>query len=593
MQKFLFLIVGFLLVSNLCAQHVKPIFNEGESQIVPEFGKPSEWIKEELWVQTNFDSDSDGKLDRMHVFLTRPLQTNTQGLKLPVIYTTSPYFAGTGGDSKSFYWDVKHELGAIPPPHKHAVAKRKENRPLEAYFQDLTWVKRGYVTVYSSSPGTGFSDGAPTIGGENEKLAPAAVIDWLCGRAFGYTTRTGMDTVSAFWSTGKVGMMGTSYNGTLCLAAACTGVKGLEAIIPNAPVSSWYLYYRSNGLVRSPGGYLGEDMDILYDFVHSGDPENRPNNDALIRDKVLVPGQDRITGDYNAFWASRDYLTQMDSMKAALFMCHGFEDWNVMAEQSFRFYEQAKKMGLPAKIYYNQLGHGYSPPIWMMNMWFTKYLHGINNGVENLADAWIVPKGENEAKPYNAFPNPQAKAVRFYPQTEKSNTGTLSTEKKPQESLTFTDDPSLTAVELISPKKAENRLLFWSKNLQKPLHLSGTGRIHLQIASNKAAANLSVYLIAVPKDFNPSKLKLNNILVNRAWADPQNHRSLENSEALQPGTFYDLTFNFQPDDQIIPAGHQLGLLIFSSDPDFTLQPQKGTQLTVNLGETWIEVMAVE
>ena len=586
------LLLGFV-TSAVSAQNVKPIFNEGESQIVPEFSKPSEWIKEELWVQTNFDSDSDGKLDRMHVFLTRPLQTNTQGLKLPVIYSTSPYFAGTGGDSKSFYWDVKHELGAIPPPHKHAVAKRKENRPFEAYFQDLTWVKRGYITVYSSSPGTGFSDGAPTIGGENEKLAPAAVIDWLCGRAFGYTTRTGMDTVSAFWSTGKVGMTGTSYNGTLCLAAACTGVKGLEAIIPNAPVSSWYLYYRSNGLVRSPGGYLGEDMDILYDFVHSGDPENRPHNDALIRDKVLVPGQDRITGDYNAFWASRDYLTQMDSMKAALFMCHGFEDWNVMAEHSFRFYEQAKKMGLPAKIYYNQLGHGYSPPLWMMNMWFTKYLHGINNGVENLADAWIVLKGENDAKPYNAFPNPQAKAVRFYPQTEKSNTGTLSTEKKPQGSLIFTDDPSLTAIDLISPKKAENRLLFWSNNLENPLHLSGTGRIHLQVASNKAAANLSVYLIAVPIDFNPSKLKLNNILVNRAWADPQNHRSLEKGDALKPGTFYNLTFNFQPDDQIIPAGHQLGLLIFSSDPHFTLQPQKGTQLTMNLGETWIEVMAVE
>ena len=593
MQKFIFLILGVILLPTLNAQQAKPIFKNGEAQIVPAFSNPAEWIKEELWVQTNFDSDANGKLDRMHVFLTRPLQTKTQGIKLPVIYTTSPYFAGTGGDSKSFYWNVNHELGETPPSHKHAVAKRTSNRPWEAQYQDPTWVNRGYITVYSSSPGTGFSDGAPTIGGENEKLAPACVIDWLCGRAMGYTTRTGMDTVTAFWSTGKVGMMGTSYNGTLCLAAACTGVKGLEAIIPNAPVSSWYLYYRSNGLVRSPDGYLGEDTDILYDFVHSGDPENRAHNDSIIRDKILVPGQDRISGDFNEFWASRDYLTQMDSMKAAMFMCHGFEDWNVMSEHSFRFYEKAKKMGLPAKIYYNQMSHGYPPPLWMMNMWFTKYLHGQNNEVEKLADAWIVPKGKNEAKPYSAFPNPKAKALRFYPQSENANTGNLSRDKKAGKTLSFVDNASLKAVQLITPKKSENRLLFWSENLNKPLHISGTGRIHVQVASNQEAANLSVYLIAVPKNYNPKKLKLEDILVNRAWADPQNHRSLEKGEALQPGTFYDLTFNFQPDDQIIPAGHQLGLLIFSSDPDFTLHPKKGTQVSLNLGKTWLELMVVE
>ena len=592
MSKIPSLLISLFLISNLFGQQVKPIFKGGEAQIVPEFSEPSQWIKEELWVQTNFDSDSNGKLDRMHVFLTRPLQTNTQKLKLPVIYTTSPYFAGTGGDSKSFYWDVNHELGATPPPHQHAVAKRKENRPLEAYFQDQTWVKRGFITVYSSSPGTGFSDGAPTIGGENEKLAPAAVIDWLCGRALGYTTRTGTETVTAFWCTGKVGMMGTSYNGTLCLAAACTGLKGLEAIIPNAPVSSWYLYYRSNGLVRSPGGYLGEDTDILYDFVHSGDPENRAHNDAIIRDQVLVPGQDRITGDYNAFWASRDYLTQMDSMKAALFMCHGFEDWNVMAEHSFRFYEKAKAMGLPAKIYYNQKSHGYPPPLWMMNKWFTKYLHGIDNGAEKLADAWIVAKGENEARRYPAFPHPSTKAVRYYPQMKAANTGELSKEKNTAGTFSFTDDASLSAIELLSAKKAANRLLFWSE-LNQPLHLSGTGRIHIQVASSKTAANLSVYMVAVPKGAKMNKLKMEDIIVNRAWADPQNHSSLEKSEALQPNIFYELNFNFQPDDQIIPAGYQLGLLIFSSDPEFTLKPKKGTQLSVNLSETWIDLMVVE
>ena len=70
-------------------------------------------------------------------------------------------------------------------------------------------------------------------------------------------------------------MTGTSYNGTLPLAAATTGVEGLEAIIPVAPNTSYYHYYRSNGLVRHPGGYMGEDIDVLYDFINSGDPEGR------------------------------------------------------------------------------------------------------------------------------------------------------------------------------------------------------------------------------------------------------------------------------------------------------------------------------
>ena len=101
------------------------------------------------------------------------------------------------------------------------------------------------------------------------------VVDWLCGRGKGYTTREGNEEVDAYWSTGKVGMTGTSYNGTIPLAAATTGVDGLQAIIPIAPNTSYYHYYRSNGLVRSPGGYLGEDVDVLFDFIHSGEESKR------------------------------------------------------------------------------------------------------------------------------------------------------------------------------------------------------------------------------------------------------------------------------------------------------------------------------
>ena len=35
------------------------------------------WVKQELWVETTLDSDFDGKLDRIHVDVTRVQETDT------------------------------------------------------------------------------------------------------------------------------------------------------------------------------------------------------------------------------------------------------------------------------------------------------------------------------------------------------------------------------------------------------------------------------------------------------------------------------------------------------------------------------------
>ena len=48
----------------------------------------------------------------------------------------------------------------------------------------------------------------------------------------------------------------------------------------------------------------------------------------------LKNGIDRVTGDYNDFWAARDYKNQLGKWQAATLMAHGFNDWNVMPEQS-------------------------------------------------------------------------------------------------------------------------------------------------------------------------------------------------------------------------------------------------------------------
>ncbi|MGD0342618.1 MAG: CocE/NonD family hydrolase, partial [Bacteroidales bacterium] len=289
MKKFtLFTIVcAFLCQINIHAQatttipadtlktpSVIPVVINGEAQKIPAFENPDLWIKQDLWVETEFDTDGDGKKDRMHVDVTRPRQTETEGLKLPVIYESSPYFDGVASIDKKYNWNVRQQLdGPSQERIKAPAIVRTGTQAIISNSLTRTWIPYGFIIVHSSAPGTGFSQGCPTVGTRIEALAPKAVIDWLNGRAKGYTTPYGNEEVKAYWTTGKVGMIGTSYNGTIPFAAATTGVEGLEAVIPISPNNSYYHYYRSNGLVRSPGGYLGEDVDVLYDYIHSN-PDN-------------------------------------------------------------------------------------------------------------------------------------------------------------------------------------------------------------------------------------------------------------------------------------------------------------------------------
>lgn len=591
-RALLFVLILSLGSPDLLAQ-VKPIFENGEAQIIPELKDSSNWIRHDLWVETEFDTDGDGKLDRMHVDVTRPRQTETEGLKLPIIYASSPYYAGTAGNAPIF-WDVKHELGAPATPRNTVEVQRRGQRPIISNDEIMAWVPRGYIVVHSSSPGTGLSQGAPTVGGDNESLAPKAVIEWLTGKDNGYTSPDGNEKVMAFWSTGKVGMTGTSYNGTLPLAAATTGVKGLEAIIPIAPNTSYYHYYRSNGLVRSPGGYLGEDIDVLYDFIHSGDEAKRPYNNKTVRDTEMAQGMDRATGDYNDFWAGRDYLNDMEPMKAALLMAHGFNDWNVMPEHSYRIYDAARAKGIPSKIYYHQNGHGGPPPFSMMNRWFTRFLHGLENGVEEEPKAWIVREQDERSKPtaYADYPNPEAKNVSLYLKAGAPAAGSLSTEKLSSGAKeTLVDNYSFSGSALAQADYTEHRLIYLSPVLKEAVHISGIPKITVKLASNKPAANLSVWLVSLPWTEGRNSRITDNI-ITRGWADPQNHSSLRKGEALEPGKFYELSFDLQPDDQIIPAGQQIGLMIFSSDQEFTILPKPGTQLTIDLDSTLLTLPIV-
>lgn len=590
MKRFLPVLLLAFVVSLPAAAQTRPVFEDGMAQVVEGFNTPDQWIREELWVETEFDSDGDGALDRVHVAVVRQAQTETEGLKVPVIYGSSPYYSGTAGLAEIF-WDVKHELGETPPAKEPYAGFEGQTRPgISNGFVD-TWVPRGFAVVHSESPGTGLSQGCPTVGGINESLAPKAVIDWLNGRAKGFTQAVGGKEVTAGWSTGNVGMTGTSYNGTLPLAAATTGVDGLKAIIPVAPNTSYWHYYRSNGLIRHPGGYLGEDIDVLYDFIHSRNSDRRDYCNATIRDGEYVQGMDRITGDYNDFWAGRDYLNVTQNVKAAVLMAHAFNDWNVVPEHSVRIVE-ALKGRVPVQQYYHQGGHGGEPPHALMNKWFTRFLYDIDNGVENDPKAWIVREGAErlEPTPYADYPNPESEGVRLFPTKGGQYTAELSLEAPSEPGIeTFVDNVSFDGATLARAEYTDHRLLYVTPELTQDVHISGTATMKVRLAANKPAVNFSVWLVSLPWT---EGRRAQGGIITRGWFDPQNHASMTESEPLVPGEFVEFEFALQPDDQVIPAGQKIGLMIMSSDRDFTLWPAPGSEIQVDLGATSIELPIV-
>jgi predicted acyl esterase len=654
-----------------------PTFVNGLSQNVFS-ANPADWINGEVWVQSTFDSDGDGELDRIHADYSLPRETETDGLKVPVVFEASPYYAGTGDASN---WPVDHEVGFPPaaraPQQWFAGSFRS---PTISTSHESTWLRRGFAVVHAETAGTGLSDGCPTSGAPNETLSTTAVIDWLNGRTKAYTTRTGdVEALPVNWHNGRTGMIGTSYNGTLPIGAATTGVEGLKAIVPISAISDWYDYYRANGLVRAPhqaaGGngnnlFQGEDLDVLADLVYSRQDEGNPRTICRPVIDELIAKEDRASGDRSAFWQDRNYMVNARKIKAATLVAHGNGDFNVMTKQAAQLYEALKANGVPHMFYFHQGGHGGAPTDFLTNLWFTKYLWGHENGVENLAKSWVVREaatcperattvvgdhantdtlavastapfrvgytltipqtnadgtianttrlitnvaggtltlasavatgaGQRVAggatvflacntanpTPYAEWPDPATSTAVVRLKAGAPGRGHLTLGTGAGRPETLVDDPSVTALTALNAASSSARLLYVSPALTDNVRISGTPTLSLSASFSKPKANLSVFLVSLPETGSGT-------ILTRGWTDPENRSSDFVSERVTPGAFYSLSVDMQAKDTIVPAGRRIGLMVMSTDRDYTVRPAPGTKVTVHPAASAVSIPVV-
>ncbi|VKU48393.1 x-prolyl-dipeptidyl aminopeptidase [Streptococcus pneumoniae] len=302
-------------------------------------------IREVVYVESRVDTDQKGLSDLVKVSIIRPRFDG----KIPAIMTASPYHQGTNdkASDKALYkmegeLEVKlphkielekPQLNLVQPQGKAeliAEAEEKLTHINSSYTLNDYFLPRGFANLYVSGVGTKDSTGFMTNGDYQQIEAYKNVIDWLNGRCRAFTDHTRQRQVKADWSNGKVATTGLSYLGTMSNGLATTGVDGLEVIIAEAGISSWYNYYRENGLVTSPGGYPGEDFDSLAELTYSRNllaSDYIRGNEAHQADLEKVKAQlDRKTGDYNQFWHDRNYLLNAHKVKAEVVFTLGGQE---------------------------------------------------------------------------------------------------------------------------------------------------------------------------------------------------------------------------------------------------------------------------
>lgn len=626
----------------------QPIFNHNNA------------IYEMVYVESPQDTDLDGKRDLIEVWIKRPAETE-KGMKVPAIYEVSPYLQGTNDDLYTLH-NVDEDLTSGPststtredvtykPSKRNVPAPREvkgtaENAKVKP-FEFGDWYNyfftRGYAVVFSGGIGTLNSEGMTSTGSEEETISTVAVIDWLNGRAKAFTNKTDNIEVKADWCTGNVGMSGRSYRGTLPIAAAATGVEGLKTIVPVAAISNWYDYYRANGLNLAGEGWQGDDCDLLAIYCMSrmfdkADYDTVKQKFEASMDQMRID-QDRVTGDYNAFWDERNYLNNVDKITASVFIVHGLNDWNVKPKQFAKLWEKLQENHVPSKMVLHQGEHisiGNLAGIDfndMMNRWFDHWLYDIDNDVMDTIPAATIQN--NTTMKFEGFDTWPLASKDVSLSLDPDHQSLSLTPVKSTSTQSFSDDLSLSGYDrttqdgsqwlktLIStPEETRaDRLAYLSPSLSKDLHISGTTKVSITASLDKPTGILSAMLVDYGPEFRSTieteVVKPNGIIyggnagsddiidfvkestpsdykvITRGWMDAQNRIANYRVDAIRPGTEYTFNFEMEPMDYTLKAGHKLGLIIYSTDAQYTMRPLTITNFNVNPNKTTIEVPIV-
>jgi X-Pro dipeptidyl-peptidase len=488
--------------------------------------------------------------------------------KLPVILTMSPYSAlGRNGDSDR-------------------------------------WVPKGYHRVWVDVPGTGNSGGCYDYGADGEREAGYDTVEWIAKQK---------------WSSGKVAMIGGSYDGTTATATATMDPPHLTTIVPEAAISRWYSYAYSGGMRYAfnneklgnqgpTNGVLideqGFDTPIGFDFGFSAPPPLDPQSPDYVErlQSDIEPCEeldhtlgayDFETPTYNEFWLERDYVKDAHKIDIPVLVSHNWGDWNVKQEEAWNLFNALTNT--PKKVLYmGTRWHNHGTPGGQyqkhVEMWMDHYLKGVDNGIEKLPSVISQTSDYDGALGFKKGA-PKVRNIDLIAQ-EAFLADEYSWKLLPTDPIFFPGAPPGVAAFPSAGANTESHMnhharshhdwwWFESPALAKDVRIFGTPKVQVWSTIYRRYITITPVLV----DIDPAAhLTVGNqhttycdpaavqegdtnqcteavVGVTRGFLDSRYRKGLDQEVEVTPGESFGATVVMKPQDYVFRKGHILGLQI--------------------------------
>lgn len=528
--------------------------------------------------------------------------------RTPTVLHTTPYrrsfeVSGSAGTAARY----AEQLRSMEPGE---LVTQYEERPIA---RDL--IHHGYRFVSIDIRGTGASFGAEYGDSWLAGHDIATVIDWISEQP---------------WSSGRVGMVGISYEGMMQFFTAVHRPEGLKCIAPQYP-----------GLPHCyvDGGLAISSFARVWERLHKGMSENEPAapvdgaDGERLRDEAeseRSPDRYRWVETFSEM-DPRD-VTRMSSFDGLLrrrprpdlglgeVASGWFDSCDLINESGVPTYlvtgwwdltfpgyliDAFNRLDVPKKLIVGPWNHGQGGDPELLR-WFDYWLKGVDNGVMDepaVHYAASDPSGATVWKSAPRLPLPESQDRNGWltldgqvSESQPQEAGSVDYEVNHDVSLGqmtrhsyYIDDLYINTTDLNA--RAEQCLTFTTEPLESDIEITGWPAVQLELSTTSDRGAIEVTLEQIGEDGSAAYLSEGflNFAHRRVQADPGGHEgpvwhswSKADLAPVKPDEPMDIQVEMYPISSIVRAGDRIRLTIAAADADNLVVPTQGDEATLTI-----------